>query len=106
MQIGGIYSFNGGKEELEMNYATELQEIKDAIAAVDSIKHKNKVSKEKTMSGRILYRPGSLNKAFKESLVCEGGAITKSRLSILTSFTRPIMKDRKLCVAHFGKWIL
>jgi hypothetical protein len=32
---------------------------------VDGTKHKTKVSKEKTMPGKMLYKPGSMNKAFK-----------------------------------------
>jgi hypothetical protein len=66
MIIAGIYSFKGGKEVLESQYTNELQEIKQIIAAVDSTLHKTKVSKEKTMPGRVLYKPGSLNKAFKK----------------------------------------
>lgn len=65
MRIAGIYSFKGGREVIEANYAPELLEIQAAIQAVDSEKCKVKVSQEKTMSGRMLYRPGSLNKAFR-----------------------------------------
>jgi hypothetical protein len=65
MIIAGVYSFNGGKEAVETRFAKELREIKQIIAAVDSAKHKTKVSKEKTMPGKVLYRPGSLNRAFR-----------------------------------------
>jgi hypothetical protein len=65
MRIAGIYSFKGGKEIIETDYSAELQEIKSAIVAVDATEHKTKVSREKTMPGRMLYKPGSLNKAFK-----------------------------------------
>ena len=65
MIIAGLYSFNGGKEVIESRYAKELREIKQVIAAVDSAEHKTKVSKEKTMPGRILYKPRSLNEAFR-----------------------------------------
>lgn len=64
MKIGGIYSFNGGKEIFEKNYAAELQEITEIISAVDGNRHKTKKSREKTMPGKLLYKPGSLNKAF------------------------------------------
>lgn len=66
MIIAGIYSFNGGKKAVQFKHARELREIRQIIAAVDSASHKTKVSKEKTMPGKILYRPGSLNKAFRE----------------------------------------
>jgi len=65
MIIAGVYSFNGGKEAIQSGFAAELREIEQIIAAVDSARYKTKVSKEKTMPGRYLYRPGSLNRAFR-----------------------------------------
>lgn len=66
MKIAGIYSFNGGKEIIESEFAAELREITQVIAAITSAEHKSKVSKEKTMPGKMLYKPGSLNKAFTQ----------------------------------------
>lgn len=68
MIIVGMYSFNGGKEIVESKYSAELHEIEHAVAAVDSKKHKTKISKEKTMPGRKLYNPKSLNAAFRKEL--------------------------------------
>ncbi len=65
MKIAGIYSFNKGKEIIEAKYSAELQEIQEAIDSVDGTAHKTKVSKEKTMPGRMLYKPSSMNKVFK-----------------------------------------
>jgi len=65
MNVAGVYSFNGGKETIERSYAAEFAEVLDVIAAVDGAQSKLKVSKEKTMPGRLLYKPGSLNAAFK-----------------------------------------
>ena len=65
MIIAGIYSFNNGKEAVEQKFRTELRDIKQVVAAVDSKHHKTKISKEKTMPGKVLYKPGSLNKAFR-----------------------------------------
>lgn len=65
MKISGIYSFNNGLEVVESNYAAEYAEVQQAIAAVDGFKHKTKVSQEKTMLGKRLYKPSSLNKAFE-----------------------------------------
>jgi hypothetical protein len=70
--IAGIYSFKGGKGAVQARHARELREIKQIIAAVDSAKHKTKVSKEKTMPGKVLYRPGSLNRAFREEFEARG----------------------------------
>lgn len=66
MIIAGVYSFKGGKEIIEAKFGSELEEVKQIITAVDSGVHKTKVSKEKTMPGKILYEPGSLNRAFKQ----------------------------------------
>lgn len=49
MIIGGIYSFNGGREKVEQMYPNLLNEVKAVIGAVDAEQHKSKVSKEKTM---------------------------------------------------------
>lgn len=72
MKVGGIYSFNGGREVIEANYADELAEIFKVIKAVKSITHKTKVSEEKTMPGKLLYKPSLLNKAFKTGFVGRG----------------------------------
>jgi hypothetical protein len=72
MIIAGVYSFNGGKEIIESAYRAELGDIERAIASVDSKKHKTKISKEKTMRGRRLYNPKSLNAAFKKELASLG----------------------------------
>lgn len=65
MIIGGIYSFNQGREIVEANYAAELAEVQQVIKAISSKTFKIKISKEKTMPGRILYDPTALNQAFK-----------------------------------------
>ena len=65
MIIGGLYSFKNGKETLEKKFLNELQEVQTVIHNVDTIKLKNKTSKEKTMQGKMLYSPPGLNKAFK-----------------------------------------
>ena len=65
MNVAGIYSFNGGREVIEECYPNELAEVLDVIRSVDSSLHKTKVSKEKTMPGRMLFDPTALNQAFK-----------------------------------------
>lgn len=65
MRVVGKYSFNGGKEVVEANYAAELDEIYRALAPVDADLYRTKESREKTMPGRMLYSPGELNKAIK-----------------------------------------
>ena len=72
MRLAGTYSFKRGKEEVTRRYSDLLVEVNDAIKSVDSSKHKLKKSKEKTMPGRMLFDPRSLNKAFKEAFIARG----------------------------------
>jgi hypothetical protein len=64
MIIAGRYSFNGGRETIERAFRAELAEVERVIAGVDALAHKTKDSKEKTMPGKRLFAPKSLNKAF------------------------------------------
>jgi hypothetical protein len=73
LRIAGIYSFNGGEEAVTRLYPNLLSEVKKAIKSVDASKHKTKESTEKTMRGRMLFAPKSLNKAFKAAFAKEGG---------------------------------
>lgn len=73
MIVAGIYSFNRGREILEKSYPSELNEIYSVIQAVNSEDHRSKTSLEKTMTGKLLYSPTSLNKAFKHEFQQRGG---------------------------------
>lgn len=72
MKVVGIYSFNGGMEVVETGYHKQYEEVIDAISNVISEDHQTKSSREKTMPGRMLFSPVSLNKAFKEILIPRG----------------------------------
>lgn len=65
MRTVGVYSFKGGKEAVAERYPHLLTEVNAVIASVNANEHKTKQSKEKTMPGRTLYSPSSLNKAIK-----------------------------------------
>lgn len=65
MKIVGIYSFNGGKEYIEKHFPHLFKEVEEAISKIDAEEHKTKTSEEKTMEGKQLYSPRSLNKGFK-----------------------------------------
>ena len=65
MIIAARYSHKGGLELMETNYAAALAQITEIIQAVDGEAHRTKVSKEKTMRGKILYSPPSMNQAIK-----------------------------------------
>ena len=65
MIIAGKYSFNKGNEYLGGKYRHLLEEIEVITSLIDANEHKIKTSEEKTMPGRILFSPESLNRAFK-----------------------------------------
>jgi hypothetical protein len=67
MMIAGIYSFKGGQEVIESDYASELREVQEVIYSINSETCRTKISKEKTMQGRVLYQPAKLNELFKKS---------------------------------------
>jgi len=57
------YSHLNGYEFLKVHQPKLWREIVDVIASVDASIYRTKVSKEKTMVGRMLYDPKALNKA-------------------------------------------
>ena len=65
MTIAGRFSFKNGEEIIAKQYPNQLTEIERVIASVHADKLKTKVSKEKTMPGRVLYNPRALNVEFK-----------------------------------------
>ncbi|MBM4033670.1 MAG: restriction endonuclease [Planctomycetes bacterium] len=73
MRIAGLYSFNRGQETVEAQYADELKELEQVVEAVDATRYKTKVSREKTMPGRLLFSPRALNRAFTAQLKARGG---------------------------------
>lgn len=94
MIVAGVYSFNGGKEAIESKFIRELREIKRVIGAIDSTKHKIKVSKEKTMPGRLLYKPGSLNDAFRHEFEARQWRKHKVRCEYSTEYYMPGFDSR------------
>jgi len=74
LRIVAEFSFNGGKEFVEANFANELAELKQALTNVDANLLRTKESKEQTMMGKMLYSPPAINTAIKEQLVPRGWA--------------------------------
>ncbi len=68
MRIVEIYSHLNGLEFLLVHKPELWEEIQEVIHKVDAGLCKTKVSKEKTMQGRLLYSPVDMNKLFKEYL--------------------------------------
>lgn len=65
MRVAGRFSLKRGAEVIEANFGDQLREVLTVIESVDSAQHLTKTSREKTMSGRLLYQPSSLNRAFR-----------------------------------------
>ena len=65
MKIVETYSHLNGLEFLLVHKPALWQEIQSVIAAVDAAKCRTKVSREKTMRGKLLFSPIELNAAFK-----------------------------------------
>lgn len=64
MKISETYSHLNGLEFLLVHKPHLWQEIQTVIATVDANQCRTKVSKEKTMKGRLLFSPIDLNVAF------------------------------------------
>jgi len=68
MQIVETYSHLNGLEFLLVHKPNLWQEIQSVIADIDANGCRTKVSKEKTMKGKLLYSPIDMNSAFKSLL--------------------------------------
>lgn len=68
MRIETFYSHLNGWEWLQVQRPGFWQEIEAVIASIDAAKFLTKISKERTMAGRLLYDPGTLNGEFKKLL--------------------------------------
>jgi hypothetical protein len=68
MRIAETYPHLNGLEFLVLHKPTLWQEIQSVVAEVDANQCRTRVSKEKTMKGRLLFSPIDMNSAFKRSL--------------------------------------
>ncbi len=66
MKIAQKYSHLNGEEYLIVHHKKLYNEIIDTIQSIDASEFMTKESKEKTMTGKMLYSPIELNKAFNE----------------------------------------
>ncbi|HRR41279.1 MAG TPA: BglII/BstYI family type II restriction endonuclease [Syntrophales bacterium] len=68
MKIAETYSHLNGLEFLLVHKPSLWKEIQSVVASVDADKCRTKISKEKTMKGRILFSPIDMNAAFSQLL--------------------------------------
>ncbi|HNX45012.1 MAG TPA: BglII/BstYI family type II restriction endonuclease [Bacteroidales bacterium] len=66
MKIAQKYSHLNGEEYIMVHHNKLYKEIIDTIESIDASKYMTKESKEKTMTGKMLYSPIELNKVFNE----------------------------------------
>lgn len=113
MKIVYEYSHLGGKQILQVDYPKILKEIRQIIVSIKKVK-KTKVSKEKTMRGKLLFSPIELNTQFKKEFNKYGFHELKDRYSIQIPNYKIIIKDafkqidfvkeRVLVEVQFGKY--
>lgn len=96
MKIAETYSHLNGLEYLLVHHPDLWTEIKEVIEQVDGNACKTKVSRERTMRGRLLYSPVDMNKAFKRLLESKGWSesrvnywVTKDEGLIRRTLTMP-----------------
>lgn len=107
------YSHLGGSEILKVRYPEIDKEIDRVIKDVGTPK-KTKVSKEKTMKGRLLFSPADINARFKESFRKRGFDELRDQyditipgypLTVKGAFKQiDFVKDRVLVEVQFGKY--
>jgi hypothetical protein len=88
VKIVETYSHLNGLEFLLVHKPKLWKEVQNVIKMIDAEACKTKVSKEKTMKGKLLYSPIDMNKSFKEKL--ENLQWNESRVSYW------VTKDEKL----------
>jgi hypothetical protein len=68
VQIKARYSHLNGEEYLLVHRKNLWEEVQTVIEEVDAFSCLTKVSRERTMRGKVLYSPTDMNRAFREGL--------------------------------------
>jgi hypothetical protein len=102
MKIVETYSHLNGLEFLLVHKPELWAEIQRVIRSVNAEKCRTKVSKEKTMKGKILYSPIEMNKSFDALLKAKSWQesrvsywVTKSEKLIRKTLTMPPEEQKK-----------
>ena len=102
MKIIETYSHLNGLEFLIVHRPKLWKEIKNVVLSVDAEICKTKVSKEKTMTGKLLYSPIDMNSAFAKLLRANQWAesrvsywVTKNEKLIRKTLTIPAEEQKK-----------
>lgn len=84
MKIAQKYSHLNGEEYLIVHHNELYEEIIDVIESIDADSFQTKVSKEKTMTGKMLFNPAELNKAFSKKFNSLGWSESRYKYYITT----------------------
>ena len=84
MKIAQKYSHLNGEEYLIVHHNPLYEEIVNVIQSIDAYEFLTKESKEKTMTGKMLFSPIELNKAFNEKFNGLGWNESRYRYYITT----------------------
>ncbi len=102
MKIKETYSHLNGLEYLLVHKPNLWREIQSVVNNVDAERFKTKVSKEKTMKGKILYSPIGMNSEFKKLLRAKNWKesrvsywVTKSEKLIRKTLNMPPDEQKK-----------
>lgn len=102
MKIVETYSHLNGLEFLIVHKPELWEEIQSVILTIDAQKCKTKVSKEKTMKGKILYSPKDMNSCFNKQLRSKNWHesrvsywVTKTEKLIRKTITMPPAEQKK-----------
>jgi len=102
MKVVETYSHLNGLEFLIVHKPKLWKEIKNVVLAVDAENCKTKVSKEKTMKGKLLYSPIDMNSAFSKLLRANKWEesrvsywVTKNEKLIRKTLTIPAEEQKK-----------
>ena len=102
MKIVETYSHLNGLEFLIVHKPKLWKEIKNVVLSVDAENCKTKMSKEKTMKGKLLYSPIDMNSAFSKLLSVNKWAesrvsywVTKNEKLIRKTLTIPSEEQKK-----------
>jgi hypothetical protein len=87
MDIVERYSHLNGEEYLIVHHKKIYDEIEEMIRVVDADKFKTKVSKEKTMKGRLLYDPKKLNNEIDTYFKNKGWEETRYTYYVTTNYS-------------------
>ena len=102
MQIKARYSHLNGEEYLLVHRNHLWEEVQAAIAEVDALACRTKVSKERTMPGKMLFSPTDMNRAFRDGLRRLGWSerrstfwVTEDERILRGTYTLPEEEQRK-----------